>query len=184
MLRWRLGHGNTHRTTLKQGSLSRFGASAFALLWLCAVVSACGGASLPAGEGVIVDVSDGDTITVSLGGREGKVRLIGVDTPETVHPTKPVGCYGPEASAFTKAQLPKGTKVKLVRDVEARDYYDRLLAYVYRSADNVFINLELVRLGFGTPLNIEPNSAYRQAFVDAAFDAREANRGLWQACHR
>ncbi len=154
MLRWRLGHGNAHRTTLKPGSLSRLCICAIALFFLCIVVGACGGPSLPAGEGVIVDVSDGDTITVSLGGREEKVRLIGVDTPETVHPTKPVGCYGPEASAFIKAQLPKGTRVKLVRDLEARDYYDRLLAYVYRSSDNAFMNLELVRLGYGTPLNI------------------------------
>ena len=157
---------------------------AFTVLTSCIAFGACGNSALPAGEGVVVDVSDGDTITVSLAGREEKIRLIGVDTPETVHPTKPVGCYGPEASAFTKAQLPKGTRVKLVRDVEARDYYDRLLAYVYRSADNAFMNLELVRLGFGTPLNIEPNSAFRQAFVDAAFDAQRANRGLWQACHR
>ena len=157
---------------------------AFTAVTSCIAFGACGSSALPDGEGVVVDVSDGDTITVSLGGREEKIRLIGVDTPETVHPTKPVGCYGPEASSFTKTQLPKGTRVKLVRDVEARDYYDRLLAYVYRSADNAFINLELVRLGFGTPLNIEPNSAFRQAFVDAAFDAQQANRGLWQACHR
>mgnify|MGYP000120477915 FL=1 len=130
-----------------------------------------------------MSVADGDTVEVRINGRREKIRLIGVDTPETVHPTKPIGCYGPEASAFTKQLLPPGTKVHVVRDVEARDYYDRLLAYVYRSADNYFVNLELVRLGYGTPLNIEPNSAHRQEFVDAAFNAQQAQRGLWGACH-
>ena len=73
--------------------------------------------------------------------------------------------------------------LRLVRDVEARDYYNRLLAYVYRSSDNSFVNLELVRLGYGLPLNIEPNSAHRQEFVDAAFTAQQAQLGLWGACH-
>lgn len=130
-----------------------------------------------------MSVADGDTVEVQINGQREKIRLIGVDTPETVHPTKPVGCYGPEASAFTKHLLPLGTKVHVVRDAEARDYYNRLLAYVYRSSDNYFVNLELVRLGYGTPLNIEPNSAHRQEFVDAAFAAQQAQRGLWGACH-
>ena len=134
-------------------------------------------------HGVVTHVTDGDTVAVRFGSTTEKIRLIGVDTPETVHPTKPVGCYGPEASAFTKQLLPPGTKVHVVRDAEARDYYNRLLAYVYRSSDNYFVNLELVRLGYGVPLNIEPNSAHRQEFVDAAFNAQQAQRGLWGACH-
>jgi len=177
VLWWRLRHRHTHRTTLSR--------TRRALYLLTAVIglSACGHRSVPSGDGVIVSVTDGDTVEVRLNGHQEKVRLIGVDTPETVHPTKPVGCYGPEASAFTKHLLPPGTKVRLVRDAEARDYYNRLLAYVYRSSDNYFVNLELVHLGYGVPLNIEPNSAHRQEFVDAAFTAQQAQRGLWGACH-
>lgn len=177
MLWWRLRHRHTHRTTLSR--------TRFTLLLLTAVVglSACSNQSSPSGDGVIVSVADGDTVEVRINGQREKIRLIGVDTPETVHPTKPVGCYGPEASAFTKQLLTPGTKVRLVRDAEARDYYNRLLAYVYRSSDNYFVNLELVRLGYGVPLNIEPNSAHRQEFVDAAFNAQQAQRGLWGACH-
>lgn len=177
MLWWRLRHRHTHRTTLSR--------TRFTLLLLTAIVglSACSNDSAPSGEGVIVGVADGDTVEVRVNGQREKIRLIGVDTPETVHPTKPVGCYGPEASAFTKHLLPPGTKVHVVRDAEARDYYNRLLAYVYRSSDNYFVNLELVRLGYGVPLNIEPNSAHRQKFVDAAFTAQQAQLGLWGACH-
>lgn len=177
MLWWRLRHRHTHRTTLSR--------TRFSLLLLTAIVglSACSHQTTPSGDGVVVSVADGDTVEVRINGHKEKVRLIGVDTPETVHPTKPVGCYGPEASTFTKHLLPPGTKVRLVRDAEARDYYNRLLAYVYRSSDDYFVNLELVRLGYGVPLNIEPNSAHRQEFVDAAFTAQQAQLGLWGACH-
>ena len=177
MLWRRLRHRHTHRTTLSR--------TRFSLLLLTAIVglSACSHQTAPSGDGVIVSVADGDTVEVRINGHKEKVRLIGVDTPETVHPTKPVGCYGLEASAFTKHLLPPGTKVRLVRDAEARDYYNRLLAYVYRSSDSYFVNLELVRLGYGVPLNIEPNSAHRQEFVDAAFTAQQAQLGLWGACH-
>jgi micrococcal nuclease len=177
VLWWRLGHRHTHRTTLSRTHRTLF------LLTAVVGLLACGGNTAPSGDGVVVSVADGDTVEVRLNGRTENVRLIGVDTPETVHPTKPVGCYGPQASAFTKQLLPPGTKVRLVRDAEARDYYNRLLAYVYRSSDNSFVNLELVRLGYGVPLNIEPNSAHRQEFVDAAFTAQQAQLGLWGACH-
>ena len=76
-------------------------------------------------------------------GRDERVRLIGIDTPETVDPRKPVQCFGKEASDHTKALLPAGTAVRLERDAEARDRYDRLLAYVYRASDGLFVNLEL-----------------------------------------
>ena len=92
---WRIRHRNTHRTTLSR--------THFSLLVLTAIVglSACNNQSSPSGDGVIVSVADGDTVEVRVNGQREKIRLIGVDTPETVHPTKPVGCYGPEASAFT-----------------------------------------------------------------------------------
>lgn len=127
-------------------------------------------------------VVDGDTIAVNLGGRTETVRLIGVDTPETKHPTKPVGCFGPEASAHTTGLLAKGTRVALVRDVEARDKFGRLLAYVYRVSDNLFVNHELVAGGWGVPLFIEPNTAHETLFVAAASSAEAADLGLWGRC--
>ena len=69
----------------------------------------------------VLHVVDGDTIVVKLQGKTETIRLLGIDTPETVHPTKPVECFGPEASAFTKATLKNGSTVRLVRDNEQRD---------------------------------------------------------------
>jgi micrococcal nuclease len=132
--------------------------------------------------GVVVSVSDGDTFTVELAGKREKIRLIGVDTPETKHPTKGVQCWGPEASAFTTSLLVPGTKVRLVRDVEARDKYGRLLGYVYLVDSNVFVNHELVRQGFARPYPFEPNTTHKAAFADAAWEAQAARRGLWGAC--
>jgi micrococcal nuclease len=119
---------------------------------------------------------------VQLGGRDERVRLIGIDTPETVDPRKPVQCFGKEASNRTKALLPKGTAIRLERDVEARDRYGRLLAYVYRVEDGTFVNLALAEEGFAQTLTIPPNVAYADRFAAAAADARRAGRGLWGAC--
>jgi micrococcal nuclease len=119
---------------------------------------------------------------VRWSGHDETVRLIGVDTPETKHPTKPVQCFGPEASAFTEQLLPPGTPVRLERDVEARDHYGRLLAYVFRQRDGLFVNLELARLGYARALTIAPNDAHAADVAAAVADARRAGRGLWQAC--
>ena len=127
-------------------------------------------------------VVDGDTVVVHLGGRDEHVRLIGIDTPETVDPRRPVQCFGKEASNRTKALLPKGTAVRLERDVEARDRYGRLLAYVYRVEDGTFVNLALAEEGYAQSLTIPPNVAYADRFAAAVADARRAGRGLWGAC--
>ncbi len=124
-------------------------------------------------------------MAVRVDGREETVRLIGIDTPETVHPTKPVQCFGPEASIFTKSLLPEGTRVRVVRDAEARDAYERLLAYIHvvgESGNDVFVNLELVRLGYARPYPFPPNTTHRDDFTKAAWEARNAGRGLWVAC--
>ena len=134
------------------------------------------------GTATIVEVLDGDTIDIRFGGHTERVRLIGVDTPETKHPRKPVQCYGHEASAFTARVLPVGTKVRVERDVEARDVYDRLLAYIFRLSDDLFINSQLLRQGYARVLTIEPNTAYLSEFVAAANEAKVSNLGLWQAC--
>ena len=127
-------------------------------------------------------VVDGDTIVVDLASGRETVRLIGIDTPESVDPRQPVECFGKEASARTSTLLPAGTRVRLVRDVEPRDRYDRLLAYVYRLPDELFVNLVLVDDGYAVPLTYPPNVAHTDEFVEAAAEAREAGRGLWSAC--
>ena len=134
------------------------------------------------GVGRVDRVVDGDTIVVELASGRETVRLIGIDTPESVDPRQPVECFGKEASAHTSSLLPGGTRVRLVRDVEPRDRYDRLLAYVYRLPDELFVNLSLVEDGFAVPLTYPPNVAHTDEIVEAAGEAREAGRGLWSAC--
>lgn len=141
-----------------------------------------GGHDPPSGEAVVMRVVDGDTIQVRVGGRREKVRLLGIDTPESVKPNTPVQCYGEEASARTHALLPPGTHVRLVRDVDERDRYGRLLAYVYRLPDGLFVNLALVQEGYAGPYTYPPNVAHAADFVAAAARARDANVGLWSHC--
>ena len=130
----------------------------------------------------ILKVVDGDTVDIDIKGNTERVRLIGVNTPETKHPTKPIECFGPEASAHLTQLLPKGTHVRIERDIEARDRYGRMLLYLYRESDNLFINLDLVSHGYGTPMSIEPNTFHRNDFVHAAALAETTNEGLWKAC--
>jgi len=127
-------------------------------------------------------VVDGDTIIVRLNGRRERVRLIGIDTPESVDPNRPVQCFGHEASAHTESLLPPGTEVSLVRDVEARDKYDRLLAYVIRTDDQLFVNLDLIENGFAGPLTYPPNDHYADLFESSADFAAAAGIGLWGTC--
>jgi micrococcal nuclease len=131
--------------------------------------------------GQVVRVVDGDTIHVMVGARREKVRYIGVDTPESVKPNSPVECFAKAASAANE-QLVAGERVRLVTDVEERDRYGRLLAYVYRARDGDFVNARLVRDGYARTLTIPPNVRYADEFTRLARDAREAGRGLWSAC--
>ena len=135
-----------------------------------------------ASNAVVTHIDDGDTIDVRIGTTTERVRLIGIDTPETKKPNTPIQCFGPEASAFTAAFLPIGTAIRLERDVEPRDPYHRLLAYVYRASDGAFVNLELVRGGYARQLSIAPNTAHADDFASAVDTARSAGRGLWSAC--
>jgi len=134
------------------------------------------------GRATVASVVDGDTIDVLIGGREERIRLIGIDTPETKKPNAPIECYGPEASAFTTALLPVGTDVLIERDIVGRDDYGRILGYVHRLDDGLFVNLEIVEQGYAQPLTIEPNSTFATAFARAARDAERDDRGLWAAC--
>jgi micrococcal nuclease len=128
----------------------------------------------------VVDTVDGDTIVVQFhDGTRDTVRLLGVDTPETHHPSEPVECFGPEASAHTRARL-LGATVSVERDAEARDKYGRFLGYVY--VDGARYNDELLREGYAHFLVIPPNGAYARAMLAAELDAQRRERGLWGAC--
>jgi micrococcal nuclease len=130
----------------------------------------------------IAFIVDGDTVDVIIDGREERVRLIGIDTPETKKPNVPIECFGPEASAFTESLLPPGTAVRIERDTVGRDDYGRLLGYIYRAEDGIFVNYEIVRQGFARPLTIAPNTTHRELFVTAARSADDDEVGLWAAC--
>ncbi len=131
---------------------------------------------------VVEDIVDGDTIDVTIDGNEERIRLIGIDTPETKKRDSPIECFGPEASAFTASLLPIGTPVRIERDIVNRDDYGRLLGYVHRAGDGIFVNYELMRQGFAQPLSISPNDLYAQLFSDAARAAEADDAGLWAAC--
>jgi micrococcal nuclease len=124
----------------------------------------------------VTRVVDGDTIEIEGGER---VRYIGIDTPETVDPRKPVQCFGVEASNKNK-ELVEGKEVRLEKDITDRDKYNRLLRYVY-VGDN-FVNLELVKQGFAYSYSYPPDIKYQDQFLKAQQEAREAKRGLWNAC--
>ena len=133
----------------------------------------------PAETARVLRIVDGDTILVLLDGREERVRYIGVDTPETVAPDRPVECFGTEASA-ANARLVEGQTVRLERDVSERDRFGRLLRYVY--AGDVFVNAELVRAGFATAVTFPPDVRETARLRQLERDARAAKRGLWGAC--
>jgi len=143
--------------------------------------------SVPAGavEAGVERVVDGDTLVVVTtdDGRRERIRLIGVDTPETVKPDAPVDCFGPEASAYTTGLLPVGSTVWLEDDASQgdADRYDRLLRYVWTEGGGM-LNQQLVASGFGTEDTYDQPYRYRDAFVAAAAAARDAGTGLWGAC--
>ena len=141
--------------------------------------SAGGGDGPPGGMARVTGVVDGDTVDVAWAGHRDRVRLLGVDTPETVDPNRPVGCFGEEASAFTHRRL-TGRTVHLTFDRERRDRYGRLLAFV--GVDGHSFNDELLTGGYARLLVIAPNGLHSRAMLDEELAARSAGRGLWGAC--
>lgn len=125
-------------------------------------------------------VVDGDTIIVLIDGKSERVRLIGIDTPESVRPDYPVEYCGREASQFAK-ELLRGKSVRLEYDVERRDRYGRLLAYVYTAGEGgqIFINAELLKAGLATALDIPPNTKFARRFYKFQRTASEKGRGMW-----
>ncbi len=139
-------------------------------------------ASASGPNAVVVRVVDGDTVIIAIGGREESSRLIGIDTPETKRPDTPIECFGPEASDRLHALLPPATPVRVELDQEPRDRYGRLLVYLHRSADDLFVNELLVRDGFADTLSIAPNTTFATPFAELAATARAERAGLWGAC--
>jgi micrococcal nuclease len=128
-------------------------------------------------DALVVRVIDGDTVELENGER---VRYLGIDTPETVHPDKPVDCFGPEASERNK-ELVEGKKVSLLQDGPDRDGYDRLLRYVF--IDGTFVNGDLVWGGYAYARSYGGDiPRFYQTLVQLERSAREGERGLWQAC--
>ncbi len=145
---------------------------------LLALVTALPAWSTPAPvAGTVVRVVDGDTIHVRIGARVEKVRYIGVNTPEVHHPTRGEEPGGREAAEVNR-RLVEGQAVRLELDVQERDRYGRLLAYVW--IGDLMINAELVRLGYAQVMTIPPNVRYQEVFLKLQREAREAGRGLWR----
>lgn len=167
------------------------------LILVCMVLAACGPtgskgmlSALSGGQNAVrndepdqtewatvIRVIDGDTFVVLAAGKEQKVRLIGVNTPEIHHPIKGVEYYGREAGAYTEKLL-RGKKVRLDTDVEPRDRYGRLLAYAYLE-DGTFVNAHLVEQGYAQVMTVPPNVRFTGRFIELQREARAAGRGLW-----
>jgi micrococcal nuclease len=147
----------------------------FRFLPLALLFAGCGSA----GTAHVERVVDGDTIVVRLDGRSERVRYIGVDTPESVKPGVRVQCFA-KSAAKENRRLVLGRDVRLSYDAERRDRYGRLLAYVWRG--DLLVNAELVRLGYGKPLEIAPNLAHAPQLRELAAGAKRGRRGLWSRC--
>lgn len=132
---------------------------------------------------LVTKVIDGDTIEIETGER---VRFIGVDTPETVHPKKSVQCFGKEASNKTKGLL-EGKIVYLEKDISHTDRYDRLLRYIYlpnpdAPQEVIFVNEYLIEQGYGRVITYPPDVKYHPQLLEAQKKAQEEKRGLWDRC--
>lgn len=177
-----------------------------ALLAAAALLAGCGGGPDGPGPGArpgggppdtagpagaqaatVVRVVDGDTVHLRgtgsgplAAGRETTVRLLEIDTPETVAPGRPVECGGPEASRYLERRLSPGTPVRVTADRDLLDDYGRTLLYVWD--DGGFVNLDIVRLGWARAVLFEPNDAHIGEVRAAQSAARAAGRGIWGLC--
>lgn len=171
--------GGTPAGTPQPGSLPASGTPTNARTPLSSV-------TLPASltAAFVTRVVDGDTIDVQIDGAEYRVRYIGIDTPETVDPRRPVGCLGPEASAFNR-QLVEGKTVGLEKDVSETDQFGRLLRYVWLPGEATatgqpeMVNATLVTQGYAQAATYPPDVKHQELFLSLQTEARESARGLW-----
>jgi len=147
------------------------------------LLTGCGHRNTPIAEGyfTVTKVVDGDTFYIDDGTSAGeKIRLIGIDAPETRNTgRKKIGYFGKEAKEYLQ-QLIDGAQVRLEFDVERYDQYRRTLAYVYLE-DGTFLNAELVKQGYAMVMTVPPNVKYAELFVSFQVEAREKNVGLWHS---
>lgn len=133
----------------------------------------------PVGETVAIDsVVDGDTVKVHYQGKLETVRLLLIDSPESVHPTKPVQPFGKDASMYLKALLKKGETVQLEVGNPSRDDYGRLLGYIW--VDGELLNERIVSYGYArVAYIIPPNTKYLDELLKAQEQAQERKTGIW-----
>ena len=136
----------------------------------------------PVEFGTVLFVIDGDTVDLEIDGQEERVRLLGIDAPESVHRSVPEQCFGAESSAALSELLPVGSQVRLERDEDPRDRYGRLLLYLYRVEDDLFVNRWLVQNGLADTSFYEPNTARVDELTAARAEARANRVGLWGSC--
>ena len=123
-------------------------------------------------------IIDGDTIEIQYEGKPTSVQLIGVNAPETVHPDKPPEPYGEEATGFLRESLLEES-VYLRFEKNERDQYDRLLGYVYRASDDMFVNLEVIREGYGRVDTRHQPFKHEEMLMSYQARAKEVQKGLW-----
>ena len=145
---------------------------------LVAVLLATAVAAASTIDGTVVRIVDGDTIRVRVGDQIHSVRYIGINTPELHHPRRGEEPGGREAAEINRA-LVGSRQIRLEMDVQTRDRYGRLLAYVW--VGDVMVNAELVRRGYAQVMTVPPNVRHQALFVKLQREAREAGRGLWRS---
>ena len=167
----------------RRGVLCKPGRLVVLLLVVGLAAPSCASRSSEAGDSVVVvEAIDGGTIEVVFGSTTERVRLLGIDAPESVHPSVPVQCFGPEASSALARLLPPGTEIEVFRDEQLRDHFGRLLLYVYRSNDSLNINRYLVEHGLAAATFYEPNLHFRSEITGAEQRAKSQQVGLWGSC--
>lgn len=150
-------------------------------------VAGCGSRAAPppagsVGSATVVRVIDGDTVELSIGEVTERARLLGIDAPESVSPKVPDQCFGAEASQALHDLLPPGSEVRIERDAESRDRYGRLLLYLYRVDDGLFVNQWMLESGLADAMAFEPNTTFAVPFEAVRSQAEAAGTGLWGRC--
>jgi micrococcal nuclease len=132
---------------------------------------------------MVVSVLDGDTLEIKMGKKTEKVRMIGIDTPETLDPRKPIQCYGKESSNETKSML-LGRSVTLASDPTqyVKDKFGRFLAYVYRD-DGLFVNQRLLEQGYAREYTYGRAYKFQKEFKALEASAQDQKKGLWEYCN-
>ncbi|POH60171.1 thermonuclease family protein [Arthrobacter glacialis] len=160
----------------KKVSALKFGLSAGLAIGLVLGATAC--TKENSDTGTVVSITDGDTLVASVNGKDEKIRLLNIDTPETKDPKQPVECLGTEATDFLAGLLPVGSKITLMYDVERKDKYDRTLAAVF-TPSNEFVSAEIARAGLGSAVSFAPNTKFLPPVEEAQQEAKASSRGIF-----